>query len=1308
MVDEMEPNDNFFDDNIFDEDLEFGDEEEIIIDEQEVEIELATPDDSAKTDSAKTDSADSIKDDDDYGEYEDYEEIIQVIDGDAIILNDTQEIARDISNMLLPSYREKSDMRSFDIKVEDYITMLNEMMDENVMHIDEAADHVFNNAIIKPIVHLQKFISPPDQDEKDVLIMEYDGESAIIVDLGTLLNNRAKLTKTAKANHVYNADMYKCVAPFYQDTNHKVVVANDKDALFQKTNGDFEEVRLLGYNEIQESFKGDQVKVTGLVSTLSDVKDVTDVIDLDEYVAMLQNMAKGDRVRIVPHTYNVSSQITDIKHVVNDRIHLVNGFAYNITKPFGHGYLLFPERYKTPFSLCDIWNGAKYANVKNVNIIDIAQPNPAAYAFTLDNSGVLAKFLDVDDMYYEFPMIANASGIAKNVKSMITKNVKSYVNANIKKIKRTKAKQPKRKKQRVTFNELTRHLLQNHKDQFTSTQKINIQTIIKELNENKNAKVSHVKFPPDNAIVYNSFDAACAQVPNKDDQIAYVRWKSHHVLITSANGQWHVDIAKQSKLHGDLKFDPLTLKYINTVENDAVVKQLSVRQQIQNLKDIEVAKKTKFAKKESPNKEFTFVHIPKPLKHSQVHQRHFQGDESYIDFGDMFENNDGINHHAMMDVVIEEEDDESIRDQIKNALSIGTFVRYTIKLMDAHLNEREIDFIIQHLEVEFDISIHNARINEKMTEFIKRAEEFVKSHTAKGKPSKEALAQLKKMKLTKAKEAEEELLKLTKNDSKGIVLHFFALFIIIAQLHFPNPIVNISMPGNQGRFNIFTGYPLNDKTQNTFIDYIAKMIVEFGTTGANARYSFARKKTKQDIAGLLEITIKEILASKELLRFQLDASRIKASKIVKHEVKAPKAWGSFRPFTSKSKLDVDANTNDSTQLASLYIKQLNAAVSTDAKKMHGLLRKVTQDAMMLIPDAIPILKKLHKASRVKPSQKPKLVFIANKDKVKQISYINHGFLANQIIVDEPKLVYQNEHKYEEYIHVVQLNKFRAFNEDIFDTSLEQLAGDMQNPQEWNTFSKQNRQLFEQIQLMPRINLEALQSISGKCLSVPDMTLIKSTRDILYAFIAFDMSTILGRIVNEYKLNELNVNKRTYMQITKRSKLLDILLDDIKHYQKDIRIDGENISSISNVSLLYFPETDYAIIHRNVILLTYVLFKKIMSLDIIVINHLITMLSDNLQVGDVNLDDNQHEFEVQRESNKQKLMDKTKGMPEDIKHIYNEFKSRNMQHLIKHDMEDIVDGNEDIEGDAYDAGIEIGNVDDMIMDEDADEDVYNGE
>ena len=191
-----------------------------------------------------------------------------MIDGDAIILNDTQEIARDISNMLLPSYREKSDMRSFDIKVEDYITMLNEMMDENVMHVDEAADHVFNNAIIKPIVHLQKFISPPDQDEKDVLIMEYDGESAIIVDFGTLLNNRAKLTKIAKANHVYNADMYKCVAPFYQDTNHKVIVANDKDALFQKINGDFEEVRLLGYNEIQESLKGDQVKVTGIVSTI--------------------------------------------------------------------------------------------------------------------------------------------------------------------------------------------------------------------------------------------------------------------------------------------------------------------------------------------------------------------------------------------------------------------------------------------------------------------------------------------------------------------------------------------------------------------------------------------------------------------------------------------------------------------------------------------------------------------------------------------------------------------------------------------------------------------------------------------------------------------------------------------------------------------------------------------------------------------------------------------------------------------------------------------------------------------------------
>ncbi len=1153
-------------------------------------------------------------------QYIEIEKLIDEIDEDHFMEDETN-VKNKLLEILHKSYSEKQvSSDSFITKIENYLKLLRETNQEPKAKYAYAQK--FSHSF-KPIVKIQKNILINEADISESMI-RYDQDNVNKITIFKYITNFNKIFSNKKIrNENKILELEDITRPFVNKISDVFTVQHDVDAIYMWQDGEkvvLEDVRLTGDSDI--------VEMIGVANIIDGSKNIK-VFDANKFKTDIDTLKTDDVVY-------VSSSSTDlISEIKNDIITFKSGTTFNKKYLFENDILMYKDdEYNNIYNTPDIYT-------KNCIVLTSSYEelfsSASKYVEFLNNQNIINNVTNLNSFFKEYPLLVNES--VEN--SVLQQSIKNYKRKPVETKKRSKRVSMKHYK--PAYEEMEGKL----KKQTRANSDIDYKTLLKkyetrllELNNNNKEKDIRLEEFYKNAEKYAKLHIALSNPSKPGEKVRLFVHNNTTFPLYKNDNEWifDIEILKADAQSNGHVLDVSSMIMRSSDKHANIMRINILKTIIEFIKDI-------IENEENINQddieECNRVYIePRPndiRMDLSKNESKYMGDLEFNE--DMYDDSDNIMFASRL--YQDGNDDDEVIEIDEDITSIAYLVKNILNLLGIKFNNQKVKFIV-NIAKELDVDVNKTK--ELLLKKIKNK-------------NKQSFAEV---------DVYIEAKKQTIQTS--IIYSIFALIIIMIQVELPN--VSIQLSNALCKSNVgLMGFPLHTHKKNDNNSIVSFMTCNIEGLAKNKVHGFDTfiKKPKEEISTELVNCIEQILKNYPNFTIHLDKTRNKLKQIDGLNTKERKSvknryWNSFRP------IDYFSKDTNKTNKASNFLTNVNQSLigkQVMVRDINGkptftnycCVRKLNDNLYDDIIDEstaniLSSIKRKRKNETIsfplKYVKKPKENIVIKMDN--PINRKNTNIeLKIGVGVEENKLkVFLNSNRY--WNDKLKIN----MTDNDYDNIL--------------TVSKG---YFEKI--LDIIKPLKFNIIENNFMTTGSQTDIHVVRNILFKFMNYKLGTFIGRVVNDYKIDDASINKAHFKSST-RSDIEKIKNNDFQLLEvnvEDVKSDYEIIPEIlKGIQHLYFESTENIVIYKNIKLLMYIFLTvldkihiKITSMILKDLEHKLKSIKTMTSISDY--------FEQQREDSKQKKMDSFKSLSEDARELYSQFKKTNMEISVA-DIKQIVD------------------------------------
>lgn len=769
-------------------------------------------------------------------------------------------------------------------------------------------------------------------------------------------------------------------APFVPETENKSTIEKDLDSIYYWKLGELDKV------ESVRLLDTDTFCLIGLVNTLStDVAIPYTIGNVDSYFDALHTIAKGDNVRIIPHTDIIGLIEEDaiVDAATDDKIVAKGSSGTRVTMdistieatmraPFCFGI----PKYSNLFNKRAFFNGNYMALFANPDLLVHLQPSIDQWIYC--HPEITTNIFNLHDAAAAFgPSIKAVEHTAHSIiKSNMSRARRAHNARKPAKII-TKLYRNKKWSPFLNLGKSFKHEKTSIDTAFSRMKWIDkhgaIQVQILRCIEEDIAKVPKSKdgggrtFVDDQTEVavrkllafldnadkrvYANLDEAYNNQNEQDGAFAYV-WNHEtlvFIVLKRKAGSWMVDLdesTKQAKWIAGCEYDPLNFRLvvpnrIKYIHDSQVQKSLAgIEGSVPDIKAIEVnimRNNQQYNSTYSIPDEITTV-IPEEFTM-------LDGDDDFVDIDAEYNNHEFGHFSTWVDDVNsdqgDDEDDEGPIGANGNTIAVGPktgvylFVEKIAHLCGILIDDSTINMLGQN-------TIALTDYDHVITTL--KAFEVRKLGEIAGKITDTAKLEAAKAKITVLMQPRYDEL------YRKIAYHITALLCIFIQISLPQVVIN-AFPEHSKVFGL-EGYPLNEvkKGTNTLVGYIAVLMTK--TISTIRELTFLGKMQHQVCQEQLTMAIGGILAQSPFFVDKLnEANKAHQNFKAQHQqvlniINSYPLWSTFRPYIETKENQVGSGKeytgNSVAEITSTYISLIQRIVEKTRVLKVGIDKKPMQ------------------------------------------------------------------------------------------------------------------------------------------------------------------------------------------------------------------------------------------------------------------------------------------------------------------------------------------------------------------------------
>lgn len=823
-----------------------------------------------------------------------FQEEVELIDNTKTIIDDDM-LESEISYLLVsyhPNRKEYSHVRALKQRSINYIDMMKRRRNE----------HDLDPANLVPVVSMHKKLFP-DRKEKEHLEMLYEYDrieeqhmSTFLVHLGNLLNS----------DHIgsrqHNNHMYALLCPFKPDaTIEPYHLKKSKDSIYLWQDQEhYETARFLGEQQKRDpgekmgyvEYEGDPISVVGFINKVYDgVPNLKTInrFNYNEYVEHLKSLKTGSRVEVYPHA---GDSVTGTVQDNNNGILEVKAGGVTYMIDTGANVCDHPT-----FMYGESWSGYKYYKSKLVvdEILFIAAPHhvrmmkltPEEHVHAVQTHALNSSYQNWDQVRKLIPGIDDSTVAPKRLTQLFKAAGKLCV------AKKSKVISKKKKSAKTNISsylqqvKLPEHVtdtdLMRLYSLFQDSYNYILYNIPRARGDVKQAQAVSTSIKPGKTVslvkpptgtLFTSYEEMSRSPPKTKDAKAHIDiGRFYQPLVATKELEWKTQgnlIPKENQVlhHHDKEYNGMRQKprpqfvdrgFFTDHELDTdpalCIKyhQENVKRLLDNAKRLDqiiagdnLIIKTRGDYRPPNERQLEFV--------NHVDYNGYHGDEEYIDF-EQLQNNDEGYGKRFHDVVEEEEEMGEIEQGESDADSLLVKIGNLLKLKIA---KKEYDFLKKTLDLYVPIKPYQEEEQQLMQNPPDRIQRLMQT----SKLNKEAFADFKR------KEIHKSVMERFYVDQS---LYIFSLLVILVQIKLPEPIIDINLQACKDKRSL-DGFPLTDKRTGGITEYVAALMqflakkkVQLGGHEVFAKYN----KPLATVQAELQECITRIITDKDVLRMKL-------------------------------------------------------------------------------------------------------------------------------------------------------------------------------------------------------------------------------------------------------------------------------------------------------------------------------------------------------------------------------------------------------------------------------------------------------
>lgn len=1139
------------------------------------------------------------------------DELEEIIDESLFLFEETN-IKNKLFEILQDSYNEKIiSSVPFYKKIENYMNLIkSSLSDDKKCEFKNKISHTFH-----PLVKIRKnFINGGGEGElMSKSQIKYDANNFNTTDLLSYLNNIHSIANNKNTlDSIRLSRIQNLSRPFENNEQVNFTVCEDIDAIYihQQDHDIKETTRLLALD--------DRVDLLGIANIINE-SDTYIHFNYDEYLKSIDQIEKGMNV------YLSESMHDSVLKIEKNQIVLESGFIFNKEEIFSNSTLIYINKDKTNvYYVKDLFLKNAIIFIKDVSIFLSCSK---IYIDYLNEEKLITNVHNIEQFNKQYPLLKH-----ENLNSSIQNTIDNY--------RKQKEKSEKNKKgirlsnfhpvYKILENKLVKIKSPNNKiNEYKKYLESTLDEIRKFKKQQKEIGVDlQVKDVYNGLHVFKSIDEAIYNYEGNDGDLKLFKHYGKTYLLEKRNGKWIFNInTLKSNAPKGYRFDENKMMFVN-IERNEITKKINKLELISScLKD--VIENFSIPKNEILDVDILYDQInivPKPyyFKSNTIRdETGYMGDDDFIDSSEMYDTRENELYADNIELLNDEIDDSEIIKYVNENTETPKFmVNNVCNLMGLKISDKMKQFIINYLDYKYDTK----RIENEINSEIGRFSLALRSKINNKESLKKALSKLKDDSAVKKN-------KLLADRKENTIYTLFSLLTIIIQIQLPEVSLNIANSLCKEKIG-FMGYPINDKKTNTLISFLSCTIKTFTNTNVTGFSDFS-KSNQEEISKKLQDNVKIILEENEVLKSQLEKNKKYLENISNKQKKQDtRYWSSFRPNVNL------INNNKST-----FLSEINK--ETDNKKLFvfstisGKPAFVNTCCIRSIDDKVYvdvinessalILKSKMLSEKIKTTMPIKYIK-ASKDN-------DYDFNSQSFKINTTKeMVYNNDNIMYNMPIETSIEKYNKINKTI--------KLQFQNDNDWSSNDVNIETLYSNL----RTRMNGDNILKEYNAQYKDRESSVTIRDTLYKFMVNTLTTNIGRIVNDFKMDD---KTKTYLNYDIRNRIKKIKEHNFKKY--DYILESKNILDfLKGVSELYFESNNDIIVFKNTKVLLFVLLTILNNIgNVEFIKIILDLLKYNNNL--LTKENIGNYFEQQREENKQQKMKQINSLNEEAREMYNQFK-----------------------------------------------------